>query len=395
MIGYFRFGIEVERLVHHPVQVRHPIVGLHGERFGKLEAHLLEGAQVRRLELRHEVAERVVEQGFRRRVDARRVGDEIAIRLRDDRRLRRIPRREQLQARAVESDAVEVRVVRVFALFAARRREVHDARLLVDALERGRDELAFSDPVLERAGRGVIQIEVTPAVALRPEDQLRPVAGQAEGLRLDVGVQPLLDERLDLAGGGVGNADVEAMHVAAEAREVELVRPVVQPFLRARRRLRSAGPTAAPAPRACHRALRLGGNADGLILKALRLDLDAVFGLHVEDEDLRLRRVLLAGHGVAVGLERGTRIGERVDDPEVLDLAHVAADERELARVARPLALAPPPRGRSSRRRPRAAPAAARLPVVVVAAAVAAAGRPGCHARRCGSSSRRNPRRRS
>ena len=113
----------------------------------------------------------------------------------------------------------------------------------------------------------------------------------------------------------------------------------MQPFLRARRRLRSAGPTAAPASRACHRALRLGRDADGLILKAFGLDLDAVFGLHVEHEDLRLRRILLAGHGVAVGLERGTRIGERVDDPEVLDLAHVAADERELARVARPLHL--------------------------------------------------------
>ena len=80
--------------------------------------------------------------------------------------------------------------------------------------------------------------------------------------------------------------DVEAMHVAAEASEVQLVRSVVQPFLRPRRRLRATRATAAATPRARDRALRLGGDVDRLILEALRLDLDAGFGFEVEDVNL-------------------------------------------------------------------------------------------------------------
>ena len=251
--------------------------------------------------------------------------------------MRRVSGRQELHAGAVEADLVEVRVVRVLALLAPGGGDVDDARLVVDALERGGHELALGDAVLQRAGGGVIEIEVPPAVALRPEDELRAVAGEAERLRLDIGVQPFLDERLDVARGGVGDADVEAMHVAAEAREVDLVGAVVQPLLRPRRRLRSARPATATASGTGDGALRLGRDADRLVLEPIGLDLEAALGFDVEDEDFGLRRVLLAGHRVAIRLERRAGIGERVDDPEVLDLAHVAADERELARVARPL----------------------------------------------------------
>ena len=46
--------------------------------------------------------------------------------------------------------------------------------------------------------------------------------------------------------------------------------------------------------------------------------------------------MLFAGHGVAIRLERRPRIRQGVDDPQVLDLAHVTTNDRELARVARP-----------------------------------------------------------
>ena len=83
---------------------------------------------------------------------------------------------------------------------AAGGRDVGDAGFVVDALERGGDELALGDAVLERAGRGVVEVVVPPAVALGPEHEFAAVAGEAQRLGLDVGVEPLLDERLDVAG---------------------------------------------------------------------------------------------------------------------------------------------------------------------------------------------------
>ncbi len=62
--------VEVEGLVHHPVEVGHAIVGLDREGLGELEAHVLERAQIRRLELGDDVAERVIEDGLGRAVDA-------------------------------------------------------------------------------------------------------------------------------------------------------------------------------------------------------------------------------------------------------------------------------------------------------------------------------------
>ena len=148
MIGYF-LRVEVERLVHHPVEIRHTVVGLHRERLRELEAHLLQRGQVRRLELGDDRSRRVVEDRLWSGIDARRVEHEVAIRLRHDCRVRGVTRGQELHARAVETDAIEVGVVRVLTFLTAGGRDVGDAQLVVDALERRRDELAVGDPVLE------------------------------------------------------------------------------------------------------------------------------------------------------------------------------------------------------------------------------------------------------
>ena len=123
---------------------------------------------------------------------------------------------------AVEAHAIQVRVVRILALLAAGGRDYSTRALSSTFSIAGRHELALGDAVLQRAGVGVVQIEVAPAVALRPEDNVRAVVDEPQRLRLDVGVEPLLDQHLDLAGRGIGDADVELVQVAALAREVQL-----------------------------------------------------------------------------------------------------------------------------------------------------------------------------
>src|SRR4029079_10846442 len=88
-------------------------------------------------------------------------------------------------------------------------------------------------------------------------------------------------------------------------REVQLTRRVAQPFgwyrpprvaLHVRDR-----------PRRCNR--------ERLILEAIALDDDSALRRAVEDQELRLRRVLLAWHRIAVALERRARLGERGCSP--------------------------------------------------------------------------------
>ena len=78
---------------------------------------------------------------------------------------------------------------------------------------------AGGDLILQRAA-AVEEIVMPPSVALRPVDQLLPVVDQPERLGFDVGVQPLFDQRLHFARRGVGDADVNAVHVAAGAAEI-------------------------------------------------------------------------------------------------------------------------------------------------------------------------------
>jgi hypothetical protein len=96
--------------------------------------------------------------------------------------VRGVTRSQELHARTVEADAIEMDVVRILTLFPAGSRDVGNAQLVVDALERRRDELTVGNPVLESAGSGIVEIVVTPAVALRPEGELRPVVGETQRL---------------------------------------------------------------------------------------------------------------------------------------------------------------------------------------------------------------------
>ena len=166
---------------------------------------------------------------------------------------------------------------------------------------------------------------MAPAVALGPVDELLAVADRPERLRLDVGVEPLLDDRLHLAGLGVGHAHVDAVQVAAEAPEVELVRRVAEP------------PRLGLLLVAVARERPGGGHLEGLVLEGVGLHRDPLLRVAVEDQQFLLIDVLLARHRVAVGLELRPRRRERVDHPEVRHLALVGSRRRELLRVLRPL----------------------------------------------------------
>ena len=222
MIGYFALGVEIEGLVHDAVEVGDAVVGLDLERLGVLEAGREEGRDVRRLELEDEVAGRVAELGLGRLVDAGEVVDEPAARVVHVGGVGGVALVELLEARAVEVDPVEVRVVGILAGLPAAGREVEDAGLLVDLLDALADELAGRELGLELAV-AVIEVVVAPAVALGPPDHLLAAAEEPQVLGLDVGVEALLDEDLDLARRRVGDADVVAVEVARLAAEVELV----------------------------------------------------------------------------------------------------------------------------------------------------------------------------
>src|SRR4029078_10005049 len=81
---------------------------------------------------------------------------------------------------------------------------------------------------------------------------------------------------------------------------------------------------------------RRRGDRQVLILEAIGLHHHTLAGCDLEDLHLFLVDVLFARHRVAVGLERGTRARQRVDDPEVLRLRLVAQNQREALRIGRP-----------------------------------------------------------
>src|SRR4051812_18738696 len=243
-----------------------------------------------------------------------------------------------------------MRVVGILTLLASDRGDEDRLRLVVPRVHRHRHELAVGDAVLQRPRVRVVEIVVAPAVALGPEEQVLPVVHEAQRLGLDIGVEALFDDRAHFARVRVGDADVEALHVAAQAREVDLVRGGAQP-LRRRAGVRTTAPTAAAtlaavlsllpsAKRAClfalARARGRSGDRQVLVLEAIALHLRLLLRDDVEHVHLFAVDVLFAWHRVAIGLERGARIRERVDDPQVLDLAFVAAQQRELLRIGRP-----------------------------------------------------------
>src|SRR4051812_1552864 len=243
-----------------------------------------------------------------------------------------------------------MRVVGILTLLPSDRGDEERLRLVVPRVHRHRDELAVGDAVLQRPRVRVVEIIVAPAVALGPEEQVLPVVHEAQRLGLDIGVEALFDDRVHFAGVGVGDADVEALHVSAQAREVDLVGGGAQP-LRRRAGVGTAAPTAAAtlaavlsllpaAKRAClfalARARGRSGDREILVLEAIGLHLRLLLRRDVEHVHLFAVDVLFAWHRVAIGLEGGAGIRQRVDDPQVLDLAFVAPQQRELLRIGRP-----------------------------------------------------------
>ncbi len=57
----------------------------------------------------------------------------------------------------------------------------------------------------------VVEVEVPPSVALRPVNNFLLVVNQAYTIKIYIGVEPLLDYNIYLAGFGVNEANVNAL----------------------------------------------------------------------------------------------------------------------------------------------------------------------------------------
>ena len=112
-------------------------------------------------------------------------------------------------------------VIRILTLLATGGGEVDHSSRVVNVVDARRDEFPFRDPVLQRPGVGVIEVEVRPPVAFRPEDEGLPLVGQAaDGSRCRCSAAPR--SGFHLTGRGVGHAHVELVHIAAQTGEVQL-----------------------------------------------------------------------------------------------------------------------------------------------------------------------------
>ncbi len=107
--------------------------------------------------------------------------------------MRKIAGSERLQAGAVETDAIEMRVVGIFAVLAAVGGEIEGAGFFVEGDDLIGDVLAGSDLVFEFAG-GVEEVVVCPAVAFGPPDEFLAVAGEAERFHAEPDVGAFFDE---------------------------------------------------------------------------------------------------------------------------------------------------------------------------------------------------------
>src|SRR5690606_26703583 len=131
--------------------------------------------------------------------------------------------------------------------------------------------------------------------------------------------------------------DVHAVLVAAASPEIQLIRTVGEPAADRDLVVRAAeAATAAAEAAAADGTEVLAEDAHPLILPRAIVELLHLAGLHVEDEKLRLRDVLLTRHVVLVGLELRPALTRHVHDPKVADVATVLAREREPARIVRP-----------------------------------------------------------
>ena len=176
--------------------------------------------------------------------------------------------------------------------------------------------------VAHQAAVGVEEVDVGPAVALGPVEQLPAARKRTQGAVLDVGVHPLGDD----CAGGIGTqlhiADVQLLEVTAPPGEVEAL-PVTQPP-GCPELIAELGDTAL-------RALEF----HILVLERRALHLLRRAVADVEDIEVAVRG-RLARHLVLVGLQGRARIAQGIDDPEFLDLAHIPANGGEMPGVRGP-----------------------------------------------------------
>ncbi len=138
---------------------------------------------------------------------------------------------------------------------------------------------------------------MAPAIALRPPEEFLAIVDETRDFRLDVGVQALLDEHLGVAGVGIDDAHVQLVHVAADAREIDLVGSVGEPCLfRAVRILlpekrRNAG----------------SRNRHAFVFPGVGFHLHACLGVAVKSKNLFLRHICFARHRIVIGQERRAR----------------------------------------------------------------------------------------
>src|SRR5690606_29472318 len=118
-------------------------------------------------------------------------------------------------------------VVRVLAGLAAGGHEVDDAVRLVHALDAADGERAARELVLQPAVVAEA-VDVGPAVALGPPEDVA-VGQQLRRARLEVRVQPLLDDPAYISVPRVSNGKYRALAVTAESQEVQLGRFVREP----------------------------------------------------------------------------------------------------------------------------------------------------------------------
>ena len=229
-------------------------------------------------------------------------------------------------------------VVDVLTLLARVAAEVEETLLLVDLHDTAGAEGAAGDRVLQRPVP-LVEVVVPPAGALRPPEHLvLAVLEVADALVLDVALlEPVLDEGLRLAGADVraDELDVPEQAVAADetqlgARHLPLVLGLVLRallvFLFLVLVLLDRLPLGQLAP------VDVGV---ALVLPHRRYAEELLPGA-VEEEELALVDVFLAGHRVGVLLQGGARLGKGIHQEELGDVARVTAGRVERGGVGCP-----------------------------------------------------------
>ena len=289
--------VEVKRLVQNAIQIGDAVVRFDLKRLRILVAALQEGAHIGRLQISEQCAASIAKRGMRRGVDRAAVIDKVAGIIVHRGIVIRRPGIHHLQVVTIQPDTIQVREVRVLAGFPPAGAEIEDAVFCIDtgdplAGKLTGGYLGFQCPV------GAVQIKMPPAVPLGPENNLAAVVHQVQGLRVDIGVQPLLNNGFDIAGHGVGDTHIQLMTVAAGAGEVNLIRRVAEPLINHLVLFALLGQSA------------IRGDIKGLVLEFICLDPDTGSRRDIKDKHLRLRLIRLAGHSVAVGFQRGPWLGQ-------------------------------------------------------------------------------------